>query len=49
MPSSGDQRYRPKIADKFTVHYETGPHGWVFTYKVEKIDKNEKGSKSKRP
>jgi hypothetical protein len=35
----GDQRYRPKVGDKVTVHYETGPHGWVFTYKVEKSSK----------
>ena len=37
----GNQRYTPKVGDKVLVHYETGPHGWVFTYKVEKSSKKD--------
>jgi hypothetical protein len=41
----GDQRYRPKVGDKVTVHYEINSRGWWFTYKVDKAGKAEKGSK----
>jgi hypothetical protein len=43
----GDQRYRPKVGDKVTVHYEINSRGWWFTYKVEKAGKSEKGSKNR--